>query len=35
MTVRYVLMDGEFEKVKDELPSVVCNTPAAKEHLNA
>ncbi|KAL7538669.1 hypothetical protein ACHAXR_008718 [Thalassiosira sp. AJA248-18] len=31
--VRYVLMDGEFEKVKAELPSVVVNTTAAKEHV--
>jgi hypothetical protein len=29
--VRAILMDGEFEKVKDVLPLVVCNTPAAKE----
>ena len=26
-------MDGEFEKVKAELPSIVCNTTAAKEHV--
>ena len=32
-TVCYVLMDGEFEKVKAELPSIVCNTTAAKEHV--
>ena len=32
-TVRYVLMDGEFEKLKDELPSIVTNTTAAKEHV--
>ena len=32
-TVRYVLMEGEFEKVKAELPSIVCNTTAAKEHV--
>ena len=32
-TVRYVLMDGEFEKVKAQLPSIVCNTTAAKEHV--
>ena len=31
--VRYVLMDGEFEKVKNELPNVVVNTTAAKEHV--
>ena len=32
-TIRYMLMDGEFEKVKAELPSIVCNTMAAKEHV--
>ena len=32
-TVRTVLMDGEFEKVKEELPSIVSNTTAAKEHV--
>ena len=32
-TVRYVLMDSEFEKVKAELPSIVCNPTAAKEHV--
>ena len=31
--VRYILMDGEFEKVKLELPNVVVNTTAAKEHV--
>ena len=31
-TVRYVMMDGKFEKVKAELPSIVINTTAAKEH---
>jgi hypothetical protein len=25
-------MNGEFEKVKAELPSIMCNTMAAKEH---
>ena len=25
-------MDGEFEKIKDILPNVECNTTAAKEH---
>ena len=29
-TVRYIMMDGEFEKVKDLLPTIVCNTTAAK-----
>ncbi|KAL7531043.1 hypothetical protein ACHAXR_006172, partial [Thalassiosira sp. AJA248-18] len=32
--VRYVLMDGEFEKIKAELPEIVCNTTAAKEHVS-
>jgi hypothetical protein len=27
-------MDGEFEKVKDQLPLVVCGTTAAKEHVS-
>ena len=26
-------MDGEFEKIKSELPSIVVNTTAAKEHV--
>ena len=26
-------MDGEFEKVKELLPTIVCNTTAAKEHV--
>jgi len=26
-------MDGEFEKAKAQLPSIVCNTTAAKEHV--
>jgi hypothetical protein len=26
-------MDGEFEKIKDILPNVECNTTAAKEHV--
>lgn len=29
-----ILMDGEFEKVKNKLPLVVCNTTAAKEHVS-
>ncbi len=33
-TVCTILMDGEFEKVKDELPSLICNTTAAKEHVS-
>ncbi len=32
--VRTILMDGEFEKVKDCLPNVECNTMAAKEHVS-
>ncbi len=28
-----ILMDGEFEKVKDKLSSLICNTTAAKEHV--
>ena len=26
-------MYDEFEKIKNELPSIVCNTTAAKEHV--
>ena len=32
-TVQYVLMDGEFEKIKNELSSIVCDTTTAKEHV--
>ena len=32
-TLRYVMTDGEFEKVKELLPAIVCNTTAAKEHV--
>ena len=32
-TVRYIMMDGEFEKLKELLPTIVCNTTAAKEHV--
>ena len=32
-TVRYIMMDGEFEKVKELLLTIVCNTTAAKEHV--
>ncbi len=28
-----ILMNGLFKKVKNELPMVVCNTTAAKEHI--
>jgi hypothetical protein len=27
-------MDGEFKKIKDLMPQVVCNTTAAKEHVS-
>ncbi len=33
-SVRIILMDGEFEKVKNELPLVVSNTTAVKEHVS-
>ena len=29
-TVRYVMMDVEFEKVKELLSTIVCNTTTAK-----
>jgi hypothetical protein len=32
-TVRTILMDNEFEKVKDHLPHVTLNTTAAAEHV--
>ena len=32
-TVRYVMMDAEFEKVKELLPTIVCNKTAAKDTL--
>ena len=32
-TVRYVMMDGEFEKVKELLSAIVCKKTAAKEHI--
>jgi hypothetical protein len=32
--VRTILMDGEFEKIKALMPSVECNTTAAKEHVS-
>ena len=32
-TVRYILMDSESEKVKNELPPIVCNTTAAKDNV--
>ena len=27
-------MDGEFEKTKDLVPQLECDTPAAKEHIS-
>jgi hypothetical protein len=32
--VRTILMDGEFEKLKNILPTVECNTMVAKEHVS-
>ncbi len=32
--VRTVLMDGEFEKLKPLMPTIECNTTAAKEHVS-
>ena len=32
--MRTILMDGEFEKLKPLMPSIECNTTAAKEHVN-
>ncbi len=32
--MRAILTDSEFEKVKNELPLVVCNTTEAKEHVS-
>jgi hypothetical protein len=32
--VRSILMDGEFEKLKPLMPSIECNTTAAKEHVS-
>ena len=32
-TVRYVMMDGEFEKAKELLPIIVCNTTVTNEHI--
>ncbi len=29
-----LMMDGEFEKIKDLLSLVKCNTTAAKEHVS-
>ena len=32
--IRTILMDREFEKVKPFLPTLECNTTAAKEHVS-
>ena len=32
--IRTILMDGEFEKVKPFLPTLECNSMAAKEHVS-
>jgi hypothetical protein len=32
--VRTILMDVEFEKLKDIMVTVECNTMAAKEHVS-
>ena len=32
--VRTILMDGEFEKIRAHLPTLECNTSAAKEHVS-
>ena len=32
-TVRYIMMEGKFEKVKELLPIIVCITTSAKEHV--
>jgi hypothetical protein len=29
-----LLMDGEFEKIKDKMLMLECNTMAAKEHVS-
>ena len=34
LIVRTILMDGEFEKIRPHLPTVECNTTAAKEHVS-
>ncbi len=32
--VRTILIDGEFKKIKPLMPTVECNTTAAKEHVS-
>ncbi len=33
-SVHTILMDGEFKKVEAEMPNLVCNTTAAKDHVS-
>ena len=33
-SVHTILMDGKFERLKHQLPMLVCNTTAAKEHVS-
>ena len=33
-TVRTILIDGEFEKIKDHVLQLECNTTAAREHVS-
>jgi hypothetical protein len=32
--VKTILIDGEFEKVRDLIPRMECNMTAAKEHIS-
>jgi hypothetical protein len=32
--IRTILTDGEFKKIKPLMPTIECNTTAAKEHLS-
>jgi hypothetical protein len=34
IVVRTISMDGEFQKVKNCLPNIECNTTTAKEHVS-
>ena len=31
---RYVNIDGEFKKVKEHLPTIVCSITSTKEHIS-
>ncbi len=33
-TVRYVIIDGKFRKVKEHLPTIVCSITSTKEHIS-